>query len=83
MIDIKTAKQIGKVLRKLRLMKDITQQEIADKIMVNRASYTSYELGRRIPEDEVKYRIARYYGLTVDEIFFRPSGTNSAERRQS
>ena len=29
-----------------------------------------YERGERIPRDQVKKRIAHYFGKTVEEIFF-------------
>jgi len=29
-----------------------------------------YEIGERVPRDEVKTRLAKLYGKTVEEIFF-------------
>ena len=31
-----------------------------------------YERGERIPRDEVKIQIAKYFGKTVQEVFFTP-----------
>jgi len=29
-----------------------------------------YESGERIPKDEIKVKIARFFGVTVDSIFY-------------
>jgi len=57
------------VLRSLR--GDRTQAEIASGVGVTTSSWAMYERGERIPRDEVKFRIARYFGKTVDELFFK------------
>lgn len=62
------AVKIGKKLRALR--GDRTMEEIAKTLEIARSTYNMYELGLRIPEDEVKLRIARYFNLKVDDIFF-------------
>lgn len=47
-----------------------TQSEIAKAINISQSSYAMYETGKRVPCDEVKIAIAKYYGKTVQEIFF-------------
>ncbi|WP_198527239.1 helix-turn-helix transcriptional regulator [Candidatus Stoquefichus sp. SB1] len=61
---------IGERLRNLRLKKGITQSKVAQSIGVSLSAITNYELGVRIPRDEVKIKLASFYGLTVEEIFF-------------
>lgn len=61
-------KKIAKTLVKLRGKK--TQSEVAKGIDVGQSTYAMYETGKRVPSDEVKIRIARFYGKTVQEIFF-------------
>lgn len=58
----------GNNLRALR--GDKTQDEIAKDIGITRSSWAMYEREERIPRDEVKIRIAQYFGKTVQEIFF-------------
>ncbi len=47
-----------------------TQAEVAEAIGVGQSTYAMYETGKRIPSDEVKIRIAKYYSSTVQNIFF-------------
>lgn len=47
-----------------------TQSEVADGMGISVSALSMYENGRRTPRDETKRRIARYYGKTVQEIFF-------------
>ena len=58
----------GQMLRKLRGTK--TKNEIADAIGVSFSSYVKYERDERRPGDEVKRAIAKYYGKSVESIFF-------------
>ena len=60
----------GKTLRKLR--GDRTQEEIAREIGITKSSWAMYERGERVPRDEIKIQIARYFGVTVQDIFFGP-----------
>lgn len=60
--------KIGAILVKLR--GDRTQMEVAAAIGTCQSALAMYENGTRIPSDEVKKRIAKYYNKTVQEIFF-------------
>lgn len=62
------AKLIGKRLVNLRGKK--TQTVVATAVGITVSALSMYECGERIPRDEVKERIADYYGKTVQEIFF-------------
>ena len=58
----------GQKMRELRGKK--TKEEVAKAIRVTFSSYVKYERDERVPRDEVKIRIADYFGSTVSEIFF-------------
>lgn len=60
--------EIGERLKELRGIR--TRAGVAKAIDVSYNSLTNYENGFRIPPDEVKIRLANYYGKTVQEIFF-------------
>ena len=60
----------GKILRDLRGEK--TQEEIARAIGITKSSWAMYERGERTPRDEVIIQIAKYFGKTVQEVFFTP-----------
>ena len=58
----------GMILRKLR--GDRTQEEIAAALGITKSSWAMYERGERVPRDEVKIRIAKYFGKSVEELFY-------------
>lgn len=58
----------GTILRKLR--GDRTQEEIAAALGITKSSWGMYERGERVPRDEVKIRIAKFFGKSVEELFY-------------
>lgn len=61
-------KKIAKKLISLR--GDKTREEVAADLKISCSALGMYEQGNRIPRDEIKIRIASYYGESVGEIFF-------------
>ena len=59
----------GETLKALRA--DKTQEEIARAVGVSKSSWAMYERNERRPSDDVKVRIANYFGKSVQEIFFK------------
>lgn len=47
-----------------------SRKEVAFALGVSISGLTMYENGCRVPRDEIKRRIASYYGKSVEEIFF-------------
>ena len=43
---------------------------VAEATGISISALTMYELGQRIPRDEIKVRLANYYGRTVQSLFF-------------
>lgn len=64
------ANDIGKRLRSMRTSKGVSRIEFASAVGVSRNAVANYEAGIRIPKDDVKVRIADYYGKDIDSIFF-------------
>lgn len=62
----------NELLRELRGGK--TQEEIAKDIGITKSAWAMYERGERIPRDEVKVKIAKYFGRTIEELFFAKKG---------
>jgi len=56
------------MLRDLR--GDRTQEEIASALGITKSSWAMYERGERIPRDEVKVKIAKFFGKSVGELFY-------------
>ena len=48
---------------------EMTQQELADLVGVTRQTINVMEANRYSPSLEVAFRVARVFGLTVDEVF--------------
>lgn len=61
---------IGTKLRALRAAKKKSQQQVADEVNITKSALAMYEKDKRIPRDEIKVRIANYYGESVQSIFF-------------
>ncbi|WP_308911360.1 helix-turn-helix transcriptional regulator [Pseudokordiimonas caeni] len=51
---------------------EMTQQELADAVGVTRQTILATEAGKYAPSLEVAFRIARVFGVTVDEVFSLP-----------
>lgn len=60
--------EIGKRLVLLRGSR--TQNEVSKALGISLSALGMYERGERIPRDEIKIRIAKYYDTTVQAIFY-------------
>jgi DNA-binding XRE family transcriptional regulator len=49
---------------------DRTQQEVADAIGVSVSAIGMYETGMRVPRDNIKVRLAEYFRMSVQELFY-------------
>ena len=56
-------------IQELRKANKISQAELADKMGVTRQTIISLEKGRYNASLELAFRIARYFGKTVEEVF--------------
>ena len=62
------AEVIAQRLIKLRGGK--SREQVAKDLEISVSAIAMYENGARIPRDEMKKKIAQYYGVSVEEIFF-------------
>ena len=53
----------------LRKKQKMSQQELADAVGVTRQTITSIEVGRYTASLPLAYKIARYFGLSIEEVF--------------
>ena len=56
-------------LEELRKARGISQEELADALEVSRQTIGSLERGRYNPSILLAFRIARYFGTAIEEIF--------------
>ena len=60
-----------KNLKKLRLEKGISQQQLADVVLVSQQSINKYENHHIEPDIETLIKIADYFGVSVDYLIGR------------
>lgn len=63
---------IGERLRKLR--GDKKREVVAAANGISVSALSMYESDKRIPRDEAKKKLANYYGVSVQELFFTQDG---------
>jgi putative transcriptional regulator len=60
-------------IRRLRFAHgEMTQAELADRIGVTRQTVIAIEQGRYSPSLEMAFRIARVFGVPIDDVFQYP-----------
>lgn len=65
-----------KRVRDLREDKDMTQQEMADILHINRRTYSAYENGTNSMTPETLCKIADFHNTSVDYILERTNNPN-------
>lgn len=69
-IDIKQyRKDVGNKLNYYRRQKGLTQQQVADKLMICRTTYTKYETGVISPNLDTLIRLADIFSVNLDKLF--------------
>ena len=56
-------------IESIRKEKGIRQEELARDLGVSRQTISSLETGRYNPSIFLAYKIARYFGMTIEEVF--------------
>lgn len=64
------AATIGRRIKEIRHEKGLTQAQFADLLGISTSTVAMYEVGERMPRDEIKKKIADAAGSKVDPIFF-------------
>jgi putative transcriptional regulator len=62
--------KIANRIRRLRFDHDeMTQQELADRVGCTRQTIIALEAGKYVPSLALAFRIARSFGVTVEDVF--------------
>ncbi len=56
-------------IKELRRQQKLSQEELADAVGTTRQTITSIETGKYIASLPLAYKIARYFGLRIEEVF--------------
>ena len=62
-------KPFGEKLRRLRIEKGLSQQQLADRLHVKRSSLANWEAGRRLPDAAMISQIAKVLGVDTAILF--------------
>ncbi|PFA16772.1 helix-turn-helix transcriptional regulator [Bacillus cereus] len=54
----------------IRLRNEKSREEVARAVEISVSTLQMYENGQRIPRDNIKIKLANFYGVTVQTIFF-------------
>ena len=64
-----TARSLQNTLKVHRARNDWTQEELARRVNVTRKTINTIEKGRYVPSTHLALKIARAFGVTVEEVF--------------
>ena len=56
-------------IRELRKQRKLSQEELADAVGTKRQTITSIEVGKYTASLPLAYKIAHYFGLSIEEVF--------------
>lgn len=56
-------------IRELRKARRLSQEELADAVGTTRQTITSIEVGKYTASLPLAYKIAKFFGLTIEEVF--------------
>lgn len=66
----KVASLRNQKMKTLRVLRGLTQREVAAAVGIAQSSYAMIESGRRYLRKQIAKRLAEFFGVTVDELFF-------------
>lgn len=72
---MKNNQTLPEYLKQLRKSQRYTQKEVAAHLPVSRQTYSHYETGRIKPSVNVLCRLAKFYGVSVDDILAHMEST--------
>ena len=56
-------------IKELRKARKLSQEELAEAVGTTRQTITSIEVGKYTASLPLAYKIARFFGLTIEEVF--------------
>ena len=73
-------KNFGQLLRNFRKINQLTQQQVADALNLNRTTYTYYENGITEPSIDTLHKLIKILGISYDDIL--PSHKNCLSMKE-
>ena len=56
-------------IEEIRKARGMNQEELAKALGVSRQTISSLETGRYTPSIEMAYKLSKYFGMTIEEVF--------------
>ena len=56
-------------IRELRKARELSQEELAEAVGTTRQTLTSIEVGKYTASLPLAYKIAKFFGMTIEEVF--------------
>lgn len=66
-------------LKVFRAMHDLTQDNLAEKLGVTRQTINAIEKQRYNPSLELAFKLADFFGVTIEDLFIRENREDSVE----
>ena len=67
--NTETLRPMKNKIKVFRAMHDLTQEDLAGAIGVTRQTILAIEKGKYVPSLDLAFRIARYFDVTIEEVF--------------
>jgi len=74
---MKAQHDIRSLVRRHRLMAELTQQELAERVGVTRQTILSIEKGKYTPSVALALQLAEVFGVRVEDLFQLNRGENN------
>ncbi|CUO37688.1 helix-turn-helix transcriptional regulator [Turicibacter bilis] len=68
---------LGEKLRRLRIARQLSQEQLADKLQVSRQTISKWELGESIPDTENLILLSKFYGVSIDYLLLNKLNISS------
>ena len=65
----------GEKLKTLRENRGLSVDDLAKTLGLTRQAIYNYEMDARVPRDEIKIRIANFFDVGIEDIFFTQRAT--------
>lgn len=72
---------IGKNIKKLRMQKDITQEQLAERLHVTRQAVSNWENGKTQPDVETLSMLAECFEISVEELIYGKKEEPAKEKK--
>jgi len=71
--------KLGLRIKELRISKDLTQSQLSKILGVGNTTVSMYENGNSTPDDDIKMKLATYFGVSLDYLMGNTDIRESAD----